>query len=229
VAAAGAERRRIERDLHDGAQQHLTSLAVRLLLATQLAGEDAELAGLLQELSAEIKETAQELRDLAHGIYPPLLRDNGAAAALSDAARHPTLPITVRAGSLGRYPADIEAAVYFCCLEALQNACKHAGERATIRLRVREEPGTLTFEVTDDGAGFDMRGDALGAGLRSMADRMGAFGGRLLAQSAPGQGNRVTGTVPVPTAPGVAGQEAAAHPVEGGIDEAQRAPRQLVG
>ena len=204
VAAADAERRRIERDLHDGAQQHLTSLAVKLLLAATLAGQDPDLAGLLEDLGAELKDTAQELRNLVHGIYPPLLRENGLAAALSDAARLSPLPATVRAASLGRYPADIEAAVYFCCLEAMQNAGKHAGERATVRLRVREEPGTLRFEVADDGAGFDTRVHGLGAGLRNMADRMGAFGGRLLVESAPGEGTQVTGTVPVPVprAPG---------------------------
>jgi signal transduction histidine kinase len=200
VTAADAERRRIERDLHDGAQQHLTSLAVKLLLAATLGGHDPDLAGLLDDLGAELKDTAQELRNLVHGIYPPLLRENGLAVALPDAARLCTLPTTVQAGSLGRYPADIEAAVYFCCLEALQNAGKYAGKRATIRLRVREEPGTLAFEVIDDGAGFDTGGRGLGAGLRNMADRMGAFGGRLLVESAPGHGTRVTGAVPVPAA-----------------------------
>ena len=233
VAAADAERRRIERDLHDGAQQHLTSLAVKLLLAGAVAGQDSDLAGLLEDLGAELKDTAQELRNLVHGIYPPQLRDNGLAAALSDAARLSTLPATVRAASLGRYPAGIEAAVYFCCLEALQNACKHAGERATVRLRVREDPGTLTFEVIDDGAGFDPRGRRPGAGLRNMADRMGAFGGRLLVESAPGEGTRVTGAVPVPAAPGsgasAAGREAAADPVAGGTRETQRAVRELAG
>ena len=158
VAAADAERRRIERDLHDGAQQHLTSLSVRLLMAAKLAGQDPELASLLEQLGAEVRDTAQELRNLAHGIYPPLLRANGLADALFAAASHATLPTRVQAGSVGRYPADVEAAVYFCCLEAMQNACKHAGERASIRLRVREEAGTLTFEVTDDGAGFDAAG-----------------------------------------------------------------------
>jgi signal transduction histidine kinase len=197
VAAADDERRRIERDLHDGAQQHLTSLAVKLLLAATLAGQDSDLAGLLEDLGAELKDTAQELRNLVHGIYPPLLRDNGLAAALPEAARLCTLPTTVRAASLGRYPADIEAAVYFCCHEALQNACKHAGERATIRLRVREDPGALTFEVIDDGAGFDPGDRRPGAGLRNMADRVGVFGGRLLVESAPGEGTRVTGAIPV--------------------------------
>jgi signal transduction histidine kinase len=220
VAAADAERRRIERDLHDGAQQHLTSLAVNLLLAATLAGPDSDLAGLLADLGAELKDTAQELRNLVHGIYPPLLRENGLAAALSDAARLSPLPAMVRAASLGRYPADIEAAVYFCCLEALQNAGKHAGERATVRLRLREDPGTLRFEVIDDGAGFDATGHELGAGLRNMADRVGAFGGRLLVQSAAGEGTRVAGAVPVPlvpsSRPGVAGQEATAEPVARG-------------
>ena len=161
VAAADAERRRIERDLHDGAQQQLTCLSVQLLMAAKLAGHDPDLASLLEQLGGEVRDTARELRSLAHGIYPPLLRANGLADALFAAASHCPLPTRVQAGSLGRYPADVEAAVYFCCLEAMQNACKHAGERATIRLRVREEPGTLTFEVIDDGAGFD----AVGCGL----------------------------------------------------------------
>jgi signal transduction histidine kinase len=219
VAAADAERRRIERDLHDGAQQHLTSLAVKLLLAGTLAGHDPGLAGLLEDLGAELKDTAQELRNLVHGIYPPLLRDRGLAAALSDAARLCPLPTTVRAASLRRYPADIEAAVYFCCLEALQNAAKHAGPQATIRLRVREQPGTLTFEVTDDGAGFDPGDAGLGAGLRNMADRTGAFGGRLRVESAPGQGTRVAGAVPVPAAVGSgAGLAAGQRGEHGGED-----------
>jgi len=200
VAAADAERRRIERDLHDGAQQHLISLSVRLLMAAKLASEDPELASLLEQLGAEVSDTAREVRNFAHGIYPPLLRANGLAEALFAAASHSTLPTRVQAGSLGRYPADVEAAVYFCCLEAMQNACKHAGERATIGLRLREQAGTLTFEVTDDGAGFDAACQGPGAGLLNMADRLGAFGGRVRVGSAPGQGTRVTGTVPVPAA-----------------------------
>jgi signal transduction histidine kinase len=217
VAAADAERRRIERDLHDGAQQHLTSLAFTLALAATLAGQNSDLAGLFEDLGAQLEDTAQELRNLVRGIYPPLLRDNGLTAALTDAARLCTLPTTVRAAPLGRYPAGIEAAVYFCCLEALQNACKHAGERATIRLRVREEPGTLTFEVIDDGAGFDITGRRPGAGLRNMTDRVGTFGGCLLVESAPGEGTRVTGAVPVPTPAGVAGQQATVDPVQAAI------------
>jgi signal transduction histidine kinase len=228
VAAALDERRRIERDLHDGAQQQLTCLSVRLLMAAKAAGQDPELAGLLEQLCAEVRDIARELRSLAHGIYPPLLRANGLADALFAAASHSPLPASVQAGSLGRYPADVEAAVYFCCLEAMQNACKHAGERATIRLRMGEEPGTLTFEVTDDGAGFDAARRGLGAGFLNMADRLAAFGGSLRVDSAPGRGTRVTGTVPVPVpASARAGVERA--PVDGGVDEAQRAAGVLVG
>ena len=125
---------------------------------------------MLEQLGAEVRDTAQELRNLAHGIYPPLLRANGLADALFAAASHATLPTRAQ-GSVGRYPADVEAAVYFCCLEAMQNACKHAGERASIRLRVREEAETLTFEVTDDGAGFDATGTVpLPASLDAIAD-----------------------------------------------------------
>ncbi len=238
VAAADAERRRIERDLHDGAQQQLTCLSVRLLMAAKLAGPDPDLASLLEQLGAEVRDAARELRSLAHGIYPPLLRANGLADALFAAASRCPLPTRVQAGSLGRYPADVEAAVYFCCLEAMQNACKHAGERATIRLRVREEPGTLTFEVTDDGAGFDAAGRSLGAGFLNMADRLAVFGGRLRVDSAPGQGTRITGMVPVAASPGSgpvqAGQQgtsawAAADPVAGRVGEAQVAACVLVG
>jgi signal transduction histidine kinase len=197
VAAADAERRRIERDLHDGAQQHLISLAVKLLLAAKLAGQDPEMSRLLRELSAEVRETAQEMRSLVHGIYPAVLRDEGLEAALREAARGAALPTTVLAASAGRHPADVEAAVYFCCLEAVQNACKHAGEGAAICVRLWQERGTLAFEVADDGAGFDPGSRRLGAGFLNMADRTGAFGGRLRVDSAPGRGTRISGAVPV--------------------------------
>jgi hypothetical protein len=128
--------------LQDVAQQQLTCVSVRLLVVAQPAGQDPDLATLLEQLGAEVRDTAQELWSLAHGIYPPLLRANGLADALFAAASHCLLPTRVQVGSLGLYPADVEAAVCFCCLEARQNACKHAEERATVGLRVREEPGT---------------------------------------------------------------------------------------
>ena len=197
VTAADSERRRIERNLHDGAQQRLSALAIKLSLASELAEHDVDQArDLLAELRADVRETADELRCLAHGIYPPLLAEKGLDAALSAAARRSTLPITVQAGPLGRYPAEIEATVYFCCLEAIQNACKHAGNEATLGLRVREEDGVLTFEVTDDGRGFDASARGLGAGFVNMEDRLRALRGRMRVESAPGQGTRVTGTLP---------------------------------
>jgi len=198
VAAADAERRRIERNLHDGAQQHLTALAIKLRLICDLGDQDHDLAReLLGEACGEISDAARELRDLAHGIYPPLLAESGLPAALAAAARWSTLPATVDAADLGRYPPEVEATVYFCCLEAIQNACKYAGEGTAITVRVRAEAGTLTFLVTDDGAGFDAESRGLGAGFLNMADRLGALGGSLLVESAPRRGTTVSGTVPV--------------------------------
>lgn len=112
-------------------------------------------------------------------------------------ARWSTLPATVDVAQLRRYPAEVEATVYFCCLEAIQNACKHAGRHATLALRVREGAGTLTFQVTDDGKGFDSRTRGLGAGFLNMTDRLGALGGSLQVKSAPRRGTTVAGTIPV--------------------------------
>ena len=198
VAAADSERRRIERNLHDGAQQHLTALAIKLSMVSDLGKEDPALGEeLLEEARCEVNDAIRELRDLAHGIYPPLLAENGLPTALSTVARWSTLPATVDVAQLRRYPADVEATVYFCCLEAIQNACKHAGQQATLALRVREDAGTLTFQVTDDGKGFDSQTRGLGAGFLNMTDRLGALGGSLQVESAPRQGTTVAGTIPV--------------------------------
>ncbi len=198
VAAADSERRRIERNLHDGAQQRLAALAIKLSLASELAEHDTGQAReLLAELRADVRETSDELRCLAHGIYPPLLAEKGLAAALAAAAGRSVLPIMVQAVPPGRYPAETEATVYFCCLEAIQNAGKHAGDGASLTLRVGEEGETLVFEVTDDGQGFDAHGRGLGAGFVNMDDRLRALRGSLRVDSAPGRGTRVTGTLPV--------------------------------
>ena len=155
VAAADAERRRVERDLHDGAQQHLVALAVNVRLVRDLVAEDPEAAAqALDEIAAEVKATVQELRDLAHGIYPPLLMDNGLPEALRAVASRSPLAVTTVSDGIGRFSPDIEAAVYFCCLEALQNAAKHAPE-SNVQVRVWEEEGGLLFTVADDGPGFD--------------------------------------------------------------------------
>jgi signal transduction histidine kinase len=205
VAAADAERRKIERNLHDGAQQHLVALAVTVRLAQQLADTDPQRAReLLEQLGHDLQDAVQELRDLAHGIYPPVLMDRGLVAALESAAARASLPVEiVTDGDVGRFPQEVEAAVYFCCLEALQNAGKHAGEGATATVRIRRAVGAdgldaLTFAVADDGAGFDPAGTAgRGHGFVNMGDRLGAIGGTVEVDSAPGGGTRVSGTVPV--------------------------------
>jgi signal transduction histidine kinase len=198
VATADAERRRIERNLHDGAQQHLVALAVKLRLARQFADRDLDKArAMLDQLGGDLTAAIDELRALAHGIYPPLLMDRGLVDALGAAARRSALPTEVRAGEVGRYVQEIEAAVYFCCLEALQNAGKHAGDGATCVVSVREEAGGLLFEVADDGAGFDLTARGTGAGFINMGDRVGAIGGSVNVESTPGRGTRVYGVVPV--------------------------------
>jgi signal transduction histidine kinase len=199
VSAGDAERRRIERDLHDGAQQHLVALRVQVGLASELAETDPELArARMSEFGEELEEILDELRRLAHGIYPSLLVDYGLVDALAAVAGRASPPATVEADGVGRYPHDIEAAVYFCCLEGLQNVGKHAGLDARAAMRVREDEGHLSFEVSDDGAGYDaerVRGE--GNGLTNMSDRIGALGGTLTVQSTPGAGTTVRGSVPL--------------------------------
>jgi signal transduction histidine kinase len=198
VAAADAERRRIERDLHDGAQQHLVALAVNLRLARELAESDPVGArAVLEQLAGDVHEALEEIRDLAHGIYPQLLVDRGLSEGLRAAVSRAPVRARLETGALGRYEAEVEATVYFCCLEALQNVGKHAGADARATLRVWEEQGGLRFEVADDGAGFDPRVKPRGSGLINMSDRLGALGGRLSVVSAPGDGTRVAGAVPL--------------------------------
>jgi signal transduction histidine kinase len=197
VASGDAERRRVERNLHDGAQQHLVALAVNLRLARDVIGDDpAAGAEMLDELAGEVQETIQELRELAHGIYPPLLVDSGLVEALRAAANRNPLSVSVVADGIGRYSSETEAAVYFCCLEALQNAAKHAVD-ATVEVHLWEESGGLLFSVSDDGPGFDVEKAQRGHGYVNMADRLGAIGGTVRWESAPGEGARVNGSVPL--------------------------------
>ncbi len=198
VAATDSERRRIERDLHDGAQQRLVSLAVKLRLAQELSESDpAGAERMLEELTASLEAAIQELREFAHGIYPPLLMDRGLGEALSAAAARAPLPTRVDADGIGRYPQDIEAAVYFCCLEALQNAGKYAGEGASVTVQMREDEGALMFAVIDDGRGFDVEERHGGTGFINMTDRLGAIGGSLRVESTAGAGAKVSGFVPL--------------------------------
>ena len=197
VATADAERRKIERNLHDGAQQHLVALAVNLRLTKDVLADDpAAAAEMLEMLAGSVKDTIQELRDLAHGIYPPLLVDSGLSEALRAAANRSPLDVRVDVDGVGRHHAEVEAAVYFCCLEALQNAAKHA-PGATVELRVEVGGGTLRFEVSDDGPGFDPGAAAGGHGFVNMSDRLGAIGGSVRWDSTPGEGTTVRGTVPL--------------------------------
>jgi signal transduction histidine kinase len=203
VAASDSERRRIERNLHDGAQQHLVALAVNARLARDAIADDPEgAAQLLDALGADLRTAVQEVRALAHGIYPPLLIDSGVAAALRTAAQRSPLPVEVR-GDVGRFDPEAEAAVYFCCLEALQNAAKHGpGATAVVALR-REGPdgAEVHFSVTDDGPGFDPATTPAGHGLQNMADRAGALGGSVTWRAAPAAGTTVEGWVPAGTHP----------------------------
>jgi signal transduction histidine kinase len=198
VAATDAERRRIERDLHDGAQQHLVALAVNLRIVRQLnESGPSEANQMLDELRDDLRDAIQQLRDFAHGIYPPLLMDSGLPDALAAAAARAALSVRVDANGLGRYPPEVEAAIYFCCLEALQNAAKYAGDGARATVRLREDERAIVFEVADDGEGFDPNTRARGAGFTNMNDRLGAIGGELRIESAPGAGTTLTGIVPI--------------------------------
>jgi signal transduction histidine kinase len=197
VATADAERRRLERDLHDGAQQHLVALAVNLRLATDIIADDpASGMEMLDQMVEDVQATIREVRELAHGIYPPLLAGGGLAEALRGAANRAAIPVTMTAEGVGRYSQDIETAVYFCCLEALQNVGKHAPE-ATAQVRLWEESGGLLFSVSDDGPGFDVARAHAGHGFMNMSDRLGAIGGTVRWESQSGQGTTVTGSVPV--------------------------------
>jgi signal transduction histidine kinase len=200
VAAQDGERRRLERNLHDGAQQNLVAIKVKLGLAEMFADKDpARARATLAELKADTDEALDTLRDLARGIYPPLLADQGLAAALDSQARKATLRVEVQADGIGRYPEDVEAAVYFCCLEALQNVQKYAAAKTAV-VTLGSSGDALTFEVTDDGHGFDAVSVKRGAGLTNMTDRIDALGGSIEVSSTPGRGTRIHGSLPVAVA-----------------------------
>jgi signal transduction histidine kinase len=196
---ADRDRRRIERDLHDGAQQSLVALRIRLDLAGDLLRESPERAvQVLGELGVEVDGALEQVRSLARGVYPSLLADRGLREALCAAALRSPVRTTVDTDGVGsrRYDPEVESAVYFCCLEAIQNAMKHAGGVKTITVALAQQ-ANLRFEVTDDGAGFNDKRVTSGSGLTSMRDRIAAVGGRLEVGTAPGSGTRVSGSVPV--------------------------------
>jgi len=197
VRAQDEARRRLERNIHDGAQQLLVALKVRLSLAERLIDRDpAKLKRALSELKDDTDEALQSLRELARGIYPPLLAEGGLFVALQAQARKSSVPVSVEAGTLQRYAPETESAVYFCCLEALQNVAK-SSEATVATIRLSADNGRLAFAIKDDGKGFDPSRARQGSGLQNMRDRIEALGGTIAIRTAPGEGTEISGTVPV--------------------------------
>ena len=204
VEAQDAERRRIERNLHDGAQQQLIALAIQLGLLAELDGDPDLLRKAIPDLKAQLSAALDDLRALAHGIYPPLLAERGLAMALHAQAARSPVPVLVEADQVGRYPQDTESAVYFCTLEALQNVAKHArASQATVRLSGSGQG--LEFSISDDGAGCPATGMRHGSGLQGMSDRLAAHGGTLDVRSQPGRGTTIIGWLPAPELAAAAG------------------------
>jgi signal transduction histidine kinase len=196
VEAQDEERRKIERNLHDGAQQQLVAVNVRLGLLDRFADDPEKVRAAASQLQSAVMDALDDLRDLARGIYPPLLADKGLAEALESQGRKAVVPTSVEPDSVGRYPQEIEAAVYFCALEALQNVGKYAHASSAV-VRLTETDGELRFEISDDGDGFDASSTNYGTGLQGMADRLAAIGGALAVDSAPGSGTTIRGSIPV--------------------------------
>jgi len=207
VTAQDQERRKLERNLHDGAQQQLVALALKQRLAADLVRQDPDGAiAMLADLRQDTGEALADLRELARGIYPPLLADQGLVAALESRGQKSPVPVAIDADGTGRYPQQVEAAVYFCCLEALQNVAKYAAA-STVHIHLADEGGWLTFSVADDGHGYNSATTAIGSGIQNMTDRLSALGGTLNVHSVPGSGTTVAGRIsiavqqPVPASP----------------------------
>jgi signal transduction histidine kinase len=196
VAAQDGERRKLERNIHDGAQQHLVALTVKLRLAGSLARRDPSRAlETVRWLEGDTEDALDTLRNLARGIYPHVLREHGLVAAIKADVSRMDVPIEISGEGIGRYADDLEAAVYFSCLEALQNASKYAAAHR-ITIRFEQGDGKLEFSIADDGKGFDSGAIEHGAGLQNMADRIETLGGKLWISTHPGSGTTVAGWVP---------------------------------
>jgi signal transduction histidine kinase len=196
VEAQDAERRKIERNLHDGAQQQLIALAIQLGLLAEAADDPGLIRQAIPDLKAQLSAALDDLRALARGIYPPLLADQGLIVALRAQVNRSAVPVVLEADQVGRYSPDAESAVYFCALEALQNVAKHArATRAVVRLSGNGDG--LEFSISDDGAGLPAGGLRAGSGMQGMTDRLAAHGGTLDVRSEPGQGTTISGRLPV--------------------------------
>jgi signal transduction histidine kinase len=197
IVTEGREREKLERDLHDGAQQRLVAMRLKLALAAEeLDPQDPERAGLIRTLGQDVDATIDEVRGFGRAIYPPLLARTGLREALRELGRLAALPTTVHAEGLDRHPSPIEMAVYFSCSEALQNAARHARGATSVSVTVWQD-GELHFEVHDNGAGFDVPRTPYGAGLTSIRDRLAALSGTVEVRSEFGQGTTIAGTVPI--------------------------------
>ena len=198
AASADDAREQIERDLHDGAQQRLIALRIRLQLAAERSGDTApETTEQFNQLGTEVQLAIDELRAFAQGVFPAVLGDFGPVEALKQAVRAAPVPTTVSAVDVGRYRPELERAIYFCCLEALQNTYKHAHTATAAHVRIATRGAELAFEVTDNGPGLDLGTVSPGAGLRNMQERVASLGGSLMIDAAPGGGTRITGAIPL--------------------------------
>jgi signal transduction histidine kinase len=198
VAAEVAARKQIERDLHDGAQQRLTGLAIQFGVAADKFRErgNDEFSLVLDGFGRQVQQAIDELRELAHGIYPPLLADHGLIPALMAAGRHTRQGASIRATDVGRYAQEVESAVYFSCVAAMHNAVEHAGP-SEITVYLWEIAGTLRFTVSDTGRGFDLERTRSGRGITNICDRVTGVGGRVTIASAPSHGTQVLGAIPL--------------------------------
>lgn len=198
VDGMNTERRRLERDLHDGAQQRLVAAAVRLRVAQRLLRSQPDhVRATLQNVMAGLREAEQELTDLSTGLSPPNLAEKGLQAALEAAARRSPLATTVEAEGIPRYPPEVEVGIYFSCLEALQNAAKHAGDEAEVTITLRQDDG-LVLDVSDTGHGIDPGSTPSGQGLTNIQDRLAAMGGTLRIESKAGAGVHLHARIPLP-------------------------------
>ena len=198
VEAVDKQRETLERDIHDGVQQRLVAVRIRLTIAAELAGGDARLRRALSEIGEDLDEAIDELREVSRGIHPRVLTDHGLVAALGHVARATAGPVEIASTGLGRYPAELESAIYYCCREAIQNASKHGGPSVRISVFLHEDAHGVGFEVSDDGPGFEVATATGGRGLQHMRDRMLLLGGRVSVVSQAGVGTVVSGA----TSPG---------------------------
>jgi signal transduction histidine kinase len=208
VHAADEARRKLERNLHDGVQQQLVVVAIDVGLASDLTSASPEVRESLAEIGRGVDDAVDELREIAHGLYPPILSDWGLVAALQRLHTPASATVTVSGLGVGRHPPELESAVCYCCLEAIQNAIKHGGPSVKVSVALREGPDELSFRVTDTGPGFDASRLHEGTGLHNMRDRLGAVDGHISLITTPGSSTTVTGTVPL------------GHPGDGGSPRA---------